>query len=229
MPPVPVSSANPFMSPLSCLSPLCPAAESSPGGLQGSASPSALGGLTKAGKSPGVPACSEAPAGEGAELFQRAELSHPHLLRRLTRVIWAHLFGSRLGTVAISAGDGGAGGLAESRGGVGGPRSPGNRWQPLVDAKTLRCLPGSRSCRRSVCRQPGSVPSARLRAHRLSQQLFYQKDFHSVSLHLLAVAVGWPVPSEGLGQLQPLVAWGWQALHPACKMFVYLFFFKAKW
>jgi len=42
--PSPYRVLNPFMSPLSCLTPLYPAAEGSPGGLQGLASPSSPGG-----------------------------------------------------------------------------------------------------------------------------------------------------------------------------------------
>lgn len=81
--PVPVSSANPFMSPLSCLTPLCPRSRAFPGWATGSRFPFSPGepdrGRAPGWEKPRVLACSEAPAGEGTKLFPGAEPSHPHL------------------------------------------------------------------------------------------------------------------------------------------------------
>lgn len=193
--PVPVSSANPFMSPLSCLTALCTAAESSPGGLRG---PLQSWGVrprpcSRLGKALGSWHALKPPPGRGLSHSQERSRHIRTFRRRLTRVIWALLLGSRLGAVAISAGNVGCGGLAESRGerGGGGPRPPGSRWQPLADAKTLRRLPGSRGCRQNACHRCGSTPTA------FRSICFSRKTFMGF------LSARRPAPSKGLGQLQP--------------------------
>lgn len=121
----PVPSANPFMSPLSCLTPLCPAPETSRL-ARGFLHPlnrgeKCLGPLSRLEKASGSWHAPEPPWGRGLSHSRERSRRIRTFARRLTPVIWAPLLGSRLGAAAISAGNGGcgeprgAGGIQPSR------------------------------------------------------------------------------------------------------------------
>lgn len=165
--PVPVSSANPFMSPLSCLTALCTAAESSPGGLWG---PLQSWGVrprpcSRLGKALGSWHALKPPPGRGLSHSQERSRHILTFRRRLTWLIWALLLGSRLGAVAISAGNVGCGGLAESRGERGGTQAS---WESLAAAGGCKDLEMSSRLPRLPTER---VPSVRLHADCLSQHL----------------------------------------------------------
>lgn len=123
----PVCSANPFRSPLSCSTPLCPQ-HRAPGASSIPSSPRKVPGVTfRAEKKTLRVLARSRPPGRRGLSHCRERSRHIHTsARRLTPIIWAPPPGSRLGAAAISAAKRGCG---EPRGiqpllGI-----PGSRWR----------------------------------------------------------------------------------------------------
>lgn len=148
----PVCSANPFRSPLSCSTPLCPQ-HRAPGASSIPSSPRKVPGVTfRAEKKPCGSWHAPDPREKGTESLPGAEPSHPHLGSPFDT--------DNLGSAAREPLGSGCNQRCEAgmRGAEGDPAPPGNSWQPLEKAKTLRCLPGSRSCRHNPAPHPPHFP-----------------------------------------------------------------------